>query len=269
MYTEFFGLTETPFGFSPDPSFLYLSPDHEEALRTIVCGVNERAGLIAIFGEAGTGKTTMLKTATGWLAPGTRVAFIGNFHLVFEDLLLLVLTQLGVLESDGIPVKDATPQRLRQVATEQLSNGGNFVLMVDEAERLNGDDLENLRLLSNLETSAHKLLQIVLSGQPELEKRLEDPVLSQLKQRINRRCLIKRLSQHETHNYIRHRLAIAGHSGPDFFDSHAHEAIWVYSDGIPRKINILCHNTLRITFERNVKLPTASIVTDAATELNW
>lgn len=269
MYTGFFGLTEAPFGFSPDPRFLYMSPGHEEALRTIVCGVNERAGFIAIIGEAGTGKTTMLKTAAEWLAPTTRVAFISNFHLGFEDLLLLVLTQLGVLESDGRPVKEATSQGLQQAATEQLSNGGSFVVMVDEAEHLDRDDLENMRLLSNLETPSHKLLQIVLSGQPELEQRLEDAALRQLKQRLCRRCLIEPLSQRETLSYIRHRLALGGYSGPDPFDSNTYDVIWEYSDGIPRKINILCHNTFRIAFERNIKIPTAVIAKEAATQLNW
>ena len=155
------------------------------------------------------------------------------------------------------------------MATEQLSNGGNFALMVDEAERLSGDDLENLRLLSNLETPSRKLLQIVLSGQPELEQRLEDAALSQLKQRICRRCPINSLNQRETLNYIRHRLAIAGHSGSDLFDSNAYDVIWECSDGIPRKINIICHNTCRIAFERKIKIPTAVIAKEAAAQLNW
>jgi general secretion pathway protein A len=240
MYLDFFGLKEPPFRLNPDLRFLYLSVGHEEALRAIVYGVHQREGLISLVGEAGSGKTLVLRTAMEWLGPKTRVAFISNFQLNFDGLLQLILMELGVQTDKGGLSKVECIQQLRQFAESQSADGGHVVLMVDEAQHLSVGDLENFRLLTNLETPCRALVQVVLSGGPELEQKLELPELMQLSDRIAQRRRIRPLKEAEVAAYIGRRLRVGGYEGASPFPRGSLRMISVLTNGIPRKINALC-----------------------------
>jgi general secretion pathway protein A len=269
MYCEFFGFSERPFSITPDPKYLYLSPIHEELLSSLVYGIQEGLGLISIVGEVGTGKTTILNTAFDWLSSKTKLVYIFNFDLNFEDLIVMILVELGLAKtSDTLPKIEAI-KRLKAFALEQLLAGGTVALIVDEAQNLNRQDMENLRLLSNLETRTHKLIQIVMSGQPELDHKLDSSELRQLKQRISLRRCIHPLSEKETFAYIQHRLSVADYNGHELFAGDARDMIWTFTGGVPRKINILCDNALRICSSRMRNKITAALVEDAARELRW
>ena len=269
MYCHFFGFSERPFSITPDPKYLYLSPIHEELLTALVYGIQERLGVISIVGEVGTGKTTILNTAFDWLSSKTKLVYIFNFDLKFEDLIVMMLVELGIAKiSDRLPKIQAI-KLLKEFALEQLLAGGTVALIVDEAQNLNRQDMENLRLLSNLETRTHKLIQIVLSGQPELDHKLDRSELRQLKQRISLRRSIHPLNEKETFAYIQHRLAVANYNGHELFASDARDMIWTFTGGVPRKINILCDNALRICSSRMLNKITAAVEEAAARELRW
>ena len=168
MYTNFFGFSEKPFNVTPDPRFLYLSPEHRETLATLIYGIQERRGFIAVVGEVGTGKTTLLNTLMGRLDERTKVAYVFNSDVTAEQLITNILVELGLARTDGTLYKGQAIDRLNQFAIEQLGRGCNVVLIVDEAQNLGHRAMESLRLLSNLETHTLKLIQIILSGQPEL-----------------------------------------------------------------------------------------------------
>lgn len=269
MYCEYYGFTEEPFDITPDPSFLFLTPGHEEVLKSIVYGIQGRRGLMAIIGEVGTGKTTILNTALEWLSKKTKVAYVINFDVSFEDLLAMALVKLGLVTADQTFTKVDALNRLDEFARQQLADGGNVAFIVDEAQNLNHRAMENLRLLSNLETPKHKLVQIILSGQPELEAKLDQPEVRQLTQRISIRRYIDPLKEDETYKYMQHRLEVAGYSGPLLFSQNAHRLIWEYTQGIPRKINILCDNALLIGFRIHQKKIHSPVVQKALQELRW
>jgi general secretion pathway protein A len=269
MYCPFYGFSEKPFEVTPDPKYLYLSPSHREMLAALVYGIKERRGFIAIIGEVGTGKTTLLNALLDRLDEHTKVAYICNTSMDFEQILRQVLLELGLQES-GVPLsKFKSIQWLNDLAIGHLSRGGNVVLIVDEAQNLDHDSLENLRLLSNLETRKHKLIQIVLSGQPELDAKLRRPELRQLAQRISVRRHIEPLAEVETCEYIRNRLALVGYKGSALFDREAEQLIYSHSGGIPRKINILCDNALLIGYGLGQKRIKAEVVEEAAKDLGW
>ena len=269
MYCDYYHIKEEPFNITPDPKFLYLSPSHEEVLTSIIYGIQGRRGIVAIIGEVGTGKTTLLNAALEWLSEKTRVAYVVNFDLNFEDLLRLAIVNLGLVRTDNTVSKIEALDRLKAFALKQLADGGNVVLIVDEAQNLNTRAMENLRLLSNLETPKHKLVQIVLSGQPELETKLALPELRQLSQRIAIRRYIQPLIEKETYTYIWHRLDVAGYKGPALFDPRAQNLIWRTTRGIPRKINIICDNALLRGYrERRSKID-AALVKKEIDELKW
>ena len=177
MYCNFFGFSEKPFEVTPDPKFLYLSPSHQEILATLLYGIQERRGFMTIIGEVGTGKTTLLNAVLDRLPPTTKTAFIFNTDLTFKQMLLMAMIDLGILKSPKNCTKAEAIHRLNEFAVSRLSHGGNVVFIIDEAQNLKRQALENLRLLSNLETRKHKLLQIVLSWQPELDAKLAQPQL--------------------------------------------------------------------------------------------
>jgi general secretion pathway protein A len=269
MYCSYYGFSEEPFEITPDPNFLYMSPGHEEVLTSVIYGIQGRRGIMAVIGEVGTGKTTLLNTALEWLSEKTRVAYVINFDLEFDDLLNLAVVNLGLATSGQTLSKIDALQLLKDFALKQLADSGNVALIVDEAQNLNHRAMENLRLLSNLETPKHKLVQIVLSGQPELEAKLARPELRQLTERISIRRCIEPLKEKETYEYIRHRLAVAGYKGQPIFSPEARVLIWKISRGIPRKINILCDNALLIGFrERNPKI-NAAFIQKALSDLRW
>jgi len=253
MYSRFYGFSERPFDITPDPRFLYLSRSHREVLASLIYGIRERRGFIAVLGEAGTGKTTLLRSALDRLEEGVKVAHIFNTDVTFQEMLQMALVDLGIANRKEPLTKVEIFHRLNAFAIQQLSAGGNVVIMVDEAQNLDRNCLENLRLLSNLETRKHKLIQIVLSGQPELEEKLGRADLRQLSQRINLRRYIIPLNEQEIHEYVEQRLKVVGYSGPPILTRKAEKLLWQSSGGTPRVINTLCDNALLIAFAMKEK----------------
>jgi general secretion pathway protein A len=269
MYCDYFGFKEKPFNITPDPSFLYLSPGHEELLTSIVYGIQERKGLVVVVGDVGTGKTTMLNTTLDWLSQKTKAAYVCNYDMNFEELLAVALFELGLAKTGDKFSKIEALQCLNEFARAQLSRGGNVAIIVDEAQNLDFKAMENLRLLSNMETPKHKLIQIVLCGQPELDTKLDQPELVQLKQRVSIRRRIQALNEKDTYEYIQHRLEVANHPGSGLFETAALKLIWEYSGGVPRKINILCDNALVIGFKGKITKIGQTLIKEALIDLRW
>jgi general secretion pathway protein A len=269
MYCNHFGFQEKPFEITPDPEYLFLSPRHREMLASLVHGIRERRGFIVIFGEVGTGKTTLLNAAIDQAGPNTKVAYICNTSLDFEQMLHQILLELGATESEKPLSRIHSIRLLNGLAIEQLSQGGNVVIIVDEAQNTSAAAMENLRLLSNLETRKHKLIQIVLSGQPELVDKLSRPELRQLAQRISIRRSVGPLTEEETYKYLQYRLKVVGYEGAQLFDHKARQLIYAYTGGVPRKINILCDNSLLIGYALKSKRILASYVEESARDLDW
>jgi type II secretory pathway predicted ATPase ExeA len=269
MYCGHFGFSEKPFDMTPDPKYLYLNPNNKEVFATLIYGIRDRRGFISIVGEVGTGKTTLLNAALDQLDEKTKAAYIFNTSVTFEELLTKVLFELGLQKSDERLSKSHAIDRLNNFAIKQLAAGGNVALIIDEAQNLDMHSLENLRLLSNLETRKHKLIQIVIAGQPELDAILRRQELRQLTQRINLKRYVIPLSEKETNDYIRHRLAVADYKGSHLFDRRAQKLIWEYSHGIPRKINILCDNALLTGYGVKKKRITTSLMEEAIKDLTW
>lgn len=246
MYNEFYGFSEAPFNISPDPNFLYQTPDHREALSSMIYGIVERKGFITITGEVGTGKTTLIYALLKNLQEKVKTVFIFHTHFTFKQLLKNILQELE-LPTVGEGEVDLLRQ-LNEYLIERLSKGENLAIIIDEAQNLSKEVMEGLRMLSNLETPKSKLLQIVLVGQPELEAKLDSPDLRQLKQRIEIRRRIRPLSPEECRKYIDHRLNLVGSSSVKVFTPEALSLICAYGKGIPRTINIICDNALLIGY---------------------
>lgn len=267
MYKQFFGLRESPFNVNPDPRYFFLTPIMREALAGLAYGVQKRKGIILLTGEVGTGKTTLLNQLLDWLRENqAATAFIFNTRLSVEDLFNYILTDFGIsCESRS---KSDMLIRLNNWLLDRYVGGDRepAVLIVDEAQNFSAELLEEIRLLTNLETSSEKLLQIVLSGQPELELKLRDPKLRQLRQRITLRYKTSQLSLSETRSYIEERLRIAGAAGEPIFSSEAIESIHHYACGVPRVINVLCDHALINAFAERQKPVTASLVDEVARE---
>jgi len=242
MYLQHYNLKEYPFSITPDPRFLYFSQHHREAYDHIMYGIRERKGFIQLTGEVGSGKTTICRAVLGDLGNDVETAFILNPSLTETQLIKAMLNDFGI-EVKG---RDRLVyiERLNEFLLEKMSTGTNVALIIDEAQDLSPSVMEQVRLLSNLETDQQKLIQIVLCGQPELDKRLALPELRQLRQRITVRYCIPPLTQHDTLMYIRHRLWVAGSDGSVVFDEAAVREIHRYSRGIPRVINSVCDNAL-------------------------
>jgi type II secretory pathway predicted ATPase ExeA len=243
MYKSFFGLKDNPFNVNPDPRYLYLTKEIEEALSGLMYGVQKRKGFITLTGEVGTGKTTLVNSLLEWLQQRkVRTAFLFNSRMNTNQMFDFILAEFGI--SCEFRSKSQQLMRLNQWLLDRYRAGETTVLIVDEAQNLTYPVLEEIRLLTNLETSTEKLLQIVLSGQPELEEKLKLPELRQLRQRIMLRCKTGPLSKEQTHDYIAERLRIAGASGELIFSPKAVETIHLYSLGIPRVVNLLCEHSL-------------------------
>jgi general secretion pathway protein A len=246
MYLEFYGLDEKPFNATPDPKFLFLTPGHREALAQLVYGVEERKGFLVLTGEVGTGKTTLLQALLQKLDSNTAVAFVFNSKLPFDDILEYALEDYGIGKAGGSRVQRLVA--LNNYLIERRRAGQNTVLILDEAQNLEAETLEQVRLLSNFETPTDKLLQILLVGQPELKDKLQLPQLRQLKQRIGLRCAIPPMTAAETRDYIRTRLRIAGARDITLFEDAAVRRIAEYAAGIPRVVNIVCDHALLIGY---------------------
>ncbi len=269
MYCHYFGFTEKPFDITPDPRFLYLNPSHQKILTTILDGIEDRRGFILLIGDAGTGKTTLLNAVMERLPPTTKAAFIFNTNLTFKQMLLMALVDLGIIQPQRNVSGSEAILYLNRFAVARLAAGGNVVLIVDEAQNLKQNSLESLRLLSNLETPKHKLVQIVLCGQPQLDVKLSRPKLKQLSQRINLRHYARSFNESETCAYISHRLMIAKYKGDALFNAGSLKLIWEYSRGIPRKINMLCDKALLIAYARDHKHIAERFVKEAISDLSY
>ncbi len=265
MYTAFYGLREMPFSLSPDPRFLYLAESHREALAHLLYGVEQGEGFIAVTGEVGTGKTTLCRTLLQRLGSGTDVAFLFNPDLSPDDLLRAVCAEYG-LEGRG-PSRRELIEEINQFLLQEKRDGRRVLLIIDEAQNLSPETLEQIRMLSNLETETSKLIQIILIGQPELDALLATPSLRQLRQRISVRWRLEPLSSSGAHQYVRHRLRIAGGAEREIFREGALREIYRRSTGIPRVINVLCDRALLAGYAAGVKEIDGRLVAEAAREI--
>jgi general secretion pathway protein A len=265
MYKSFFKLQSGPFGTSPDPRFLYMMPHTKEALACLRYGIEERKGFTVLVGEVGTGKTTLLRRALGSLN-NRRVStsFVFNPRLDTLDFLEFVLTDFGILPTTR--TKSGMLLQLNRWLIERYRMEETCVVVVDEAQNLSWELMEEIRLLTNLETSSEKLLQIVLSGQPELEEKLRHPSVRQLKQRVALWCRTQPLTESQTHAYVSERLRIAGATW-QIFSFDALNLVHRYSRGIPRIINLLCEHSLIVAYVEQLQQVTTTIVEGVAAEL--
>jgi general secretion pathway protein A len=265
MYKEFFGLKESPFNVNPDPRYLYLTRQTQEAFACLTYGIQAKKGFILLTGEVGTGKTTLLNRLLDWLSTQrAHTAFIFNPRLSVTQLLDFMMTDFGIpCESK---LKSQVLLRLNQWLLERYKAGEPAVLIIDEAQNLSHQVLEEIRLLTNLETSTEKLLQIVLAGQPELEVKLAQPQLRQLRQRITLRSKTMPLSLEETSGYIQERLRIAGATDNSIFSQEAIYAVHRLARGIPRVTNLLCEHSLINSFVEQQKSVRRETVEEVAKE---
>ena len=265
MYQRFFGLRESPFNVNPDPRYLFMTRHIQEALAGLTYGIQNRKGFILLTGEVGTGKTTLLNRLLDWLR-GQRVAtaYIFNSQLEVNHLFDYMMADFEIpCESRE---KSQMLLRLNTWLLERYRAGETAALIVDEAQNLSPEVLEEIRLLTNLETATEKLLQIVLTGQPELEEKLKLPQLRQLRQRITLRCRTAPLSLEETFGYIAERLRIAGANGEPIFSKEAIQTVHMYSRGIPRVVNLLCEHAMINAYVDTLRPVPAHLVEEVARE---
>jgi len=268
MYKNFFGLKENPFNVNPDPKFLYLTPHIQEALACLTYGIQTRKGFILLTGEVGTGKTTILNKLLDWLhQEQVATAFVFNPRLSVTQFFDFMMTDFGI--PCDTRIKSQMLLALNQWLLERYKAGERAVLIVDEAQNLSPEMLEEIRLLTNLETSTEKLLQIVLCGQPELQQKLTQPDLRQLRQRITLRARTRPLTLEDTRGYITGRLRIAGGNAEGIFSTEAVEALYRHACGIPRITNLLAEHSLINAFVEQQKLITAEIVNTVAQETEF
>jgi len=266
IYNPYFGFSENPFNISPDPEFLYRSPQHEEALANLIYGVRSRKGFIVLTGEVGTGKTTMLECLRDYLdTMRTEFAFIFNSRLTPDQFFEMMAFDFD-LECDRKSKTDVL-FALNTLLIKQAEKGRTCVLLIDEAHNLEWDVLEEIRLLGNLENRGGKLLQIILAGQPELDRKLDAPNLRQLKQRIVLRCNLNPLQPDESVGYIDTRLARAGMPDQKIFSPELLEEIFKRSRGIPRVINLICDNLLVTGFAMERKTCTVEMLDEVCQDL--
>lgn len=243
MYKDFYGLKANPFNVNPDPHYLFLTKHTEEALACLTYGIQSRKGFVLLTGEVGTGKTTLINKFMEWLrTQKVTTAFVFNSRMNVPQFLDYMMSDFGIpCESES---KSQIVLRLYTWLLERYRAGETAVLIVDEAQNLSDEVLEEIRLLTNLETATEKLLQVVLVGQPELEQKLKQPQLRQLRQRLTLRAKTHALTLEETRAYVQQRLRIAGAQAQEIFRSEALDSVFQYSLGIPRIINLICEHCL-------------------------
>jgi general secretion pathway protein A len=266
MYCDFFGFSEKPFTITPNPHFVFLSNVHREAFARLLYGVDSHAGFIALTGEVGTGKTTMLRTLLTQLDPEKYTsALIFNPCISGEQLLAGICREFCIEagEHNSFGYLDA----LNRFLLEQNSAGRTVILVIDEAQNLGTELLEQVRMISNLETERDKLIQIILAGQPELNDVLRRHDLRQLNQRITVRCRLTPMKLDDATQYINHRLKISGSRIPDIFSRAAVKKIYRFSQGIPRLINVVCEQALVMAWTREVRSVSPSITAEVIAEL--
>jgi type II secretory pathway predicted ATPase ExeA len=266
MYKSFFGLKDNPFNVNPDPRYLFLTKQIEEALSGLMYGIQTRKGFITLTGEVGTGKTTLVNRLLDWLhLRRAKTAFLFNSRMNSNQLFDFIMAEFDIFCEDRS--KSQQLMKLNHWLLDRYRAGETAVLIVDEAQNLTFPVLEEIRMLTNLETSTDKLLQIVLSGQPELEEKLKLQQLRQLRQRITLRCKTMPMTNEQTHDYIQERLRIAG-ADPQavIFPPKAIEMIHYFSMGIPRVINLLCEHALINSFVEQQKIVEPKVIEDVARE---
>jgi len=265
MYTRYFGLIDPPFSIAPNPLYLYMSERHREALAHLLYGVNSDGGFVLLTGEVGTGKTTVCRCLLEELPDNVDTAFILNPKLTTTELLATICDDLKINYSENASIKQLV-DKLNAYLLESHANNRKTVLIIDEAQNLATDVLEQLRLLTNLETNQRKLLQIILLGQPELLSILAKKELRQLSQRITARFHLDALSRDEVVDYVHHRLAVAGVKGT-LFPLHLFKRIYKLSGGVPRLINLICDRSLLGTYTQNRLQVNAQTINQAAEEI--
>ncbi|GKT01926.1 ExeA family protein [Acidovorax sp. SUPP3434] len=270
MYAPFFGLEHAPFSIAPDPRYLFMSDRHREALAHLLYGLDAGGGFVLLTGEIGTGKTTVCRCFLEQIPAHCNVAYIFNPRLTVGELLRSICDEFGVAHTPAVPgsetVKDCIDP-LNAFLLQAHAAGRNNVLIIDEAQNLSADVLEQLRLLTNLETSERKLLQIILIGQPELRGMIAGPSLEQLAQRVIARFHLDALSTEETRQYIAHRMAVAGLQGALPFTARALQRVHALARGVPRRINLLCDRALLGAYAGGVREVNEAIVDQAAREV--
>jgi general secretion pathway protein A len=268
VYTSFFGLKENPFNLTPDPRYLFLSLYHKEALDHLLYGINERKGFIAITGGIGTGKTTLCRALLSHLDTSTKSALILNSFVSDMELLKTVNQEFGVESESGAEGKKDYIDNLNRFLLQNFSRGGRAVLLVDEAQNLSYEVLEQIRMLSNLETEKEKLIQIVLVGQSELKELLASPSLRQLNERIMVRYDLRPLDAADVKAYVEHRLVVAGGRGNVRFADGVFKSLYAYSKGNPRRINAVCDRALLIAYVKEKHTVSKSMIEKAIGELH-
>lgn len=267
MYKEFFGLRANPFNVNPDPRYLFLTRHTEEALACLTYGIQSRKGFVLLTGEVGTGKTTLINKLLEWLrAQQVPTAFIFNSRMNVPQFLDYMMADFGI--PCDTRSKSQILMRLYNWLLERYRAGETAVLIVDEAQNLGDEVLEEIRMLTNLETFTEKLLQIVLVGQTELEQKLKQSNLRQLRQRLTLRSKTHPLTMEETRAYIQQRLRIAGGNGQPIFDGESLAAIHRYSSGIPRVVNLICEHCLVSAFVDQQKMVSVGIVDAVARDFD-
>ena len=266
MYHEHYGLVRSPFEMTPDPAFLYLGDAHREGLATLVYGVRARKGFTLLTGEVGTGKTTLLHALLSQLDRDTLSAFIFNPRLQPLDFFRMMFDELGIEKE--CRTKADYLLALNHFLIERLEQDQATLLIVDEAQNLSAEMLEEIRLLSNLETPTSKLIQIMLVGQPELWEMLSRPELRQLRQRIVLRHQLRPFTQRETADYVEERLRLAGYTGKGLFKKSALEELYRVTGGTPRLINIVCDGALLLGFGRDLEVLGSDAIREVARDLD-
>ncbi len=267
MYTSFFGFRENPFNLTPDPRYLFLSRYHKEALDHLLYGINERKGFIVITGGIGTGKTTLSRTLMGHLEKTTKTALIFNAYVSDMELLQMINQEFGIEIDQKTETKKAYVDALNDFLLENFGEGGNAVLLIDEAQNLSHNVLEQIRMLSNLETEREKLIQIILVGQSELRQLLDRPSLRQLNDRVMVRYDLKPLDFKDLKGYVEHRMIVAGGRGQLKIASNAYKEIYAFSKGNPRRINAVCDRSLLIAYTKEKHAVSRDMVKKAIMEI--
>ena len=267
MYTSYFGMRENPFDLTPDPRYFYLSPQHQEALNCLIYGINEKKGFMVITGGIGNGKTTLCRTLLARFDGSTESALIFNSSLSDLELLQTINRDFGVAMKRGRQTKRRCLDALNDFLLKNFASGKQAVLLIDEAQNLSHNVLEQIRMLSNLETDREKLLQIILMGQPELQDTLRLPSLRQLNERITVRYDLKPLNLADVRAYIEYRLAMAGGADNVKFTPAAYNLIYRFSEGVPRRINALCDRALLIAYAQDMRAIDRKIVKRAVKDL--